>query len=290
MEERDWAILLKIYEEKSITKAAEALFISQPALTSRLQYIEERFRAQIVIRGKKGVCFTPEGEYLVECAKEMIQKLHLIEGTIQSLRNEVKGTLTIGASILFIRHTLPELLKQFIVLYPDVEFKISTNLSGKIVDLIQENDIDIGFVRGDYEWSGKKDLLFAENMYIVSRSEIRMEDLPAIPQIDYKSNRTLRNSLDKWWKDHFAKPPLVGMEVDKVDSCKELVLNGLGYAFLPEGILDDADKVHKIAMVDKEGNPLVRRTWMLYRQESLQIALVKIFVEFVKNFSRKTCM
>ena len=287
MEERDWLILVKLFEEKSITKAAEALFISQPALTSRLQYIEDRFKAQIVVRSKKGIHFTPEGEFLVTCAKKMIQKIHFIEGTIQTIRNEVKGTLRIGTSILFFRHYLPDLLKQFMDLYPDVDFKISTNLSGNIVDLVYTGDVDIGFIRGDYEWPEKQDLLFEENMYIVSCQDFSLKDLPALPRIDYRSNnKTMRDSLNKWWKENFFTAPFIAVEVDKVDSCKELVSKGLGYAFLPEGILYDTDQVNKIAMLDQCGKPLVRRTWMLYHEDNLKIALVKTFVEFVnKSFT-----
>lgn len=287
MEERDWLILVKLFEEKSITKAAEALFISQPALTSRLQYIEDRFKAQIVVRSKKGIHFTPEGEFLVSCAKKMIQKMHFIEGTIQTIRNEVKGTLRIGTSILFFRHYLPDLLKQFMDLYPNVDFKITTNLSGKIVDLVYTGDVDIGFIRGDYEWPEKQDLLFEENMYIVSHQDFSLKDLPSMPRIDYRSNnKTMRDSLNKWWKENFFTAPFIAVEVDKVDSCKELVSKGLGYAFLPEGILYDTDQVNKIVMLDKCGKPLVRRTWMLYHEDNLKIALVKTFVEFVnKSFA-----
>lgn len=288
MGERDWVILIKLYEEKSITKAAEALFISQPALTSRLQCIEERFKTQIVVRGKKGVYFTPEGEFLVSCAREMLQKLHFIEGTIQTIRNEVKGTLKIGTSILFFRHQLPDIIKSFVLQYPNVDFKISTNLSGEIVDLVSTSDIDIGFVRGDHEWGDKQDLLFEEDMYIVSRQDIELRDLPALPRIDYKSNnKSMRDSLDKWWKENFSTTPVVAVTVDKVDSCKELVLKGLGYAFLPEGILSDDDQVKKIPMLEMNGKPLVRRTWMIYREDNLKIALVKTFIEFVNNYYKQ---
>lgn len=283
MEERDWNILQTLYEKKNITKAAEVLFISQPTLTSRLQQIEDRFGVQIVIRGKKGVYFTPEGTYLAECSKEMLRRMHTIEGTVRTIKNEVKGLLRLGASNFFTRHKLPELLKQFKQQYPEVEFKVVTNLSGRIVDLVYNHEMDIGFIRGEYGWSDKKDLLFEENMYIVSAQEINFEHLPARARIDYISNKTVRDIVDNWWKDNFSEPPYVGMEVDRVDSCKEMVLKGLGYAFLPDGILEDTDKVYKIKMLDKAGVPLMRRTWMFYNEDNLQIALVKTFVDFVKN-------
>ncbi len=283
MEERDWVILLKLYEEKSITKAAEVLFISQPTLTSRLQQIEERFGTQIVIRGKKGVYFTPEGRYLMECSQEMLRKMNIIEGTIHSIRNEVKGSLRLGASNFFTRHKLPELLKLFRNLYPNVEFKVTTSLSGKIVDLVSNHEIDVGFIRGDYNWSDKKDLLFEENMYIVHEQEIGIEHLPEIPRIDYISNKVVRDVLNNWWKENFTKSPFVGMEVDTIDSCKEMVSKGLGYAFLPDAVLDDSDKIHKTKMIDKAGEPLVRRTWMFYHEDYLKIKLVKTFVDFVNQ-------
>lgn len=284
MEERDWVLLLNLYEQKSITKAAEVLFISQPTLTSRLQKIEKRFGAQIVIRGKKGVDFTPEGKYLVDCAEEMVQRMHVIEGTIQNIRHEIQGSIHIGASILFIRHKLPDLLKQFVKKYPNVEFKVTTNLSRKIFDLMNDNNLDIGFIRGDYDWPDKKDFLFADNMYIVSQQEFKLENLPDMMRIDYRSNNTGKESLDKWWKDNFSRPPLIGMEVDKVDSCKEIVSKGLGYAFLPEGIWEETDKIYKIPMIDKTGKPLIRQTWMIYREDNLKIALVKAFIDFANSW------
>lgn len=282
IEERDWVILTNLFEHKSITKAAEALFISQPTLTSRLQLIEQRFGAQIVVRGKKGVCFTPEGRYLVECAKEMVQRIHVIEGTIQTIRNEVKGYINIGASVIFIRQHLPGLLKQFIQMYPNVEFKVSTQLSGKVVELMHSNELDVGFIRGEYDWSDKMDLLFEEKMFIVSKQKFEIKDLPQMLRVEHTSNKTSRDSYNQWWKENFSQKPVIGMEVDKVDSCREIVLKGLGYAFLPEGVLSATDDIYKIPMVDKNGQQLVRRTWMIYHKDSLNIALIKTFVDFVK--------
>jgi DNA-binding transcriptional LysR family regulator len=66
MEDRDWLILQELYRMKNITKAAQELYMSQPALTSRLQHIEREFNVRIVTRSTKGIRFTPEGEYLVK--------------------------------------------------------------------------------------------------------------------------------------------------------------------------------------------------------------------------------
>lgn len=283
MDDWDWVILDSLYEKKNITKAAEKLYISQPTLTTRLRQMEDRFGVQIVIRGKRGVHFTPEGEYLVKYAQKMLKELNLLEGILQTLRNEVSGSLKIGASNFFTRYKLPNLLKGFRELYPNVEFKVLTNLSGKIVDLVYEHQVDIAFVRGDYEWSDQKKLLFTENMYIVSACEFDMANLPVLPRIDYISNKLVRQQLENWWKQNFLNPPYIGMEVDRVDSCKEMVTKELGYAFLPGAVLDADDGLYKVQMKTKEGETLSRSTWMFYHEESLQIALIKTFIDYVKN-------
>lgn len=283
MEERDWTILVQLYEKRSITKAAQALFISQPALTARLHHIETRFGAQIVIRTKQGLHFTPQGLILLEYARDMLRRLHTVEGLLVSSTREVKGVLRIGASNFFTRHKLPELLRLFKKQYPDVDFEVLTNLSGKIVNVVYDRDVDVAFIRGEYMWPGQQDLLFTENMFVVAATPFELNDLPKMTQIDYISNKAVRDTIDDWWQANYATPPFVGMSVNSVDSCMEMVLKGLGYAFLPSGMLDHEGQLYKVLMLNREGKPLIRRTWMFYHEETLKIGLVKAFVDFVHN-------
>ena len=64
MEDRDWLIIKVLNEQKNITKTAQALFISQPYLTTRIRHIEDEFGVKMIYRGSRGVHFTPEGDYL----------------------------------------------------------------------------------------------------------------------------------------------------------------------------------------------------------------------------------
>jgi len=98
MEDRDWLILQELYRTKNITKASQKLYMSQPALTARLQNIETEFDVKVVIRSTKGIKFTQQGEYLAHKADEMLQQLHTIKDQVQSMKDEVGGTIDIGAS------------------------------------------------------------------------------------------------------------------------------------------------------------------------------------------------
>ena len=284
MDEKDWLLLKTLYEKKSITKAAATLFVSQPSLSSRIQQIEERFGATVVLRGKKGVQFTPEGEVLAKCAYDVLKQIRLTEEQIENMRMNPAGTLRVGASNFFTKYLLPEVLRQFKLLYPKVEFKVVTGWSKDVVNQVQNNDVHVGFVRGDYPWPGEKTLLFEEHMYVTYYGPLELANLPALPQITYRNDHSIQVMLDAWWNEHYDAPPYIGMEVDRVATCKEMVAKGLGYAFLPELILKGEDPAYRHLMRYKSGEPLRRKTWMFTNKQAQELKLVKLFCDFVKNF------
>ncbi|MED3563830.1 LysR substrate-binding domain-containing protein [Bacillus xiapuensis] len=73
------------------------------------------------------------------------------------------------------------------------------------------------------------------------------------------------------------------MEADRIDTCKEMVLMGLGYAILPAMCLKEEDDIHKIKLAKKNNKPLTRKTWLLYRERSLSLSAVNAFVTFLKD-------
>ncbi|WP_307290725.1 LysR family transcriptional regulator [Bacillus sp. SORGH_AS_0510] len=283
MDEQDWIILKVLFEKKNITKTAESLYISQPSLTKKIQQIETEYQVEIVKRGTKGVHFTPVGEYLAQCAVEMLSRLQQIKDTVSNMSEEVSGTLRLGVSNYITRHKLPPLLKLFLEQFPKVNYKVTTGWSRDAFQLVYNGDVHIGMVRGDYQWADSKILLFEENLCVASLEKMELRDLPSLPRIDYETDALLKTMIDHWWSGEFAKPPFIGMEVDKADTCTEMVLNGLGYGILPSVLLQEHPHLHRIILKDKNGDPIVRRTWMFYHEKSLETKLIREFVEFVKK-------
>ncbi|KXH81684.1 LysR family transcriptional regulator [Sporosarcina sp. HYO08] len=283
MNERDWLVLQTLYEEKNITKAAQQLFISQPALTNRLQQMEQEFGVKIVNRGRRGVQFTPQGEYLAKCAQELLFMTQKMRENVLNMEDEVAGVLKLGVTSYFTDYKLPNLLKRFKDQYPNIEFKVTTDFSAHIAQMVYNQEVHVGFVRGDYTWKDQKRLLFEETLCIVSKEKIDIQHLPSLPRIEYQTDSLLKTTVEKWWYENFTQPPLVSIEVNKADTCKKMVLNGLGYAILPSLIVNDADHLYKIDLTDQDGKPIIRKTWMFFHQESLQLNIVKAFVDFIEQ-------
>ncbi|WP_423798458.1 LysR family transcriptional regulator [Neobacillus sp. SAB-20_R2A] len=288
MDEQDWVILKALYEKKNITKTAESLYISQPSLTKKIQQIEKEYQVEIVKRGTKGVHFTPQGEYLAQCADEMLGRLQQIKDTVMDMGEEVSGTLRLGVSNYITRHKLPQLLKLFREQFPKVNYKVTTGWSRDVFNLVYNGDVHISMVRGDYQWPDSKILLFEENLCVTSLEKIELHDLPSLPRIEYETDALLKTMIDNWWSGEFSRPPFIGMEVDKADTCKEMVLNGLGYGILPSVLIQEHQHLNRIILKDKKGNPIVRKTWMLYHEKSLETKVIKEFVEFVRKLDFKS--
>ena len=284
MESWDWKILQVLYEQKSITKTAQTLFTSQPALTARLQQIEKEFGIKIVHRSSKGVQFTPQGEYLANSATQVLHNLQRIREQVANLSDSVSGVLRIGASSYFTMYSLPPLLRQFKQLHPAVEFKVLTAWSREIYNRVHNQEVHLGFVSSDYGWSDCRQLLFEESIYIASADAISLENLPALPRIDYQSDGLIKAMIDGWWRENFSVPPHVTMEVDKLATCKEMVKHGLGYAVMPSRILNDTPQLRRILLTDRTGQPILRKSWLIYQQESLEIKALAAFADFVETY------
>ncbi|WP_134704594.1 LysR family transcriptional regulator [Ammoniphilus sp. YIM 78166] len=283
MEYKDWLMLVTIHQERNITKAAERLYTTQPALTYRLQHLEKMFGTAIVMRSKKGVEFTSQGEYLVQYAKKMLVELEKTKDYVNNMDQTVKGSLRLGVSSVFARYKLPSVLKNFLAFYPDVDINLKTGWSVEINHMLHKEEVHLGIVRGDYAWHGEKSLLCEETLCIASTKEIRLEELPQLPRINYGTDQTLMNLIQDWWQDSYKDPPSITMDVDRIDTCKEMVLHGLGYAILPSICLENDDHLHIYKLRSKNNTLITRKTWLIYRESSLQLSIVKAFVEFMEK-------
>ncbi|TWD88298.1 LysR substrate binding domain-containing protein [Neobacillus bataviensis] len=190
--------------------------------------MQEQLGVTIVTRERSGVHFTPQGEYLVHCAEEAFAHYEKIKENVQNMSNnesnKVVGTLKLGVSNFFANYELPYILKLFKRQFPHVEFKVVTGWSRDVPQLIHNKDVHIGFVRGDYGYRGfSKHQLFEETICIASKDEIEIKNLPRLPRIEYRGDYLVKSIIDHWWAENYAQAPFISIEVDQVDTCKEMV-------------------------------------------------------------------
>ncbi len=281
MDEKDWEAMQILYEEKNISRSSERLYISQPALTYRLKNLEKEVGTKLFFKTKKGIELTSEGIYLAQYAEEMITKLQNTKDYLQNMQQEIRGTIRLGVSSNFAQYKLPPLLKEFLTAYPNVQFSVNTGWSADVMGLLNSSGVHLGILRGDYNWTGSKTLLQTEQLFLISKKEVNLEEVPELPFINYKTDSSLKDIISKWWNNRYIEPPMITMETDRQETCKEMVKNDLGIAILPEICLRPSDELYKYPLFYKNGEPVTRDTWLMYNQEFLKLSTVRTFIDFL---------
>lgn len=281
MDDKDWLVLKTVAEEKNLTRAADRLYLSQPALTYRLRNLEKEFGTQLFARRPSGILLTPQGEYLLSYSKDMLFQINKVKERIKNMENKVQGTLRLGTSSVFAHYVLPPILKSFLEVYPDVEVTLKTGLSRRIHRMLQKEEVSVAILRGDHNWEGEKFLLREEPICLVSSDPIEFSELPHKPQVSYLTDSSLEPMIEEWWRESFACAPHTTMEVDSMDTCRQMVLHGLGWAILPEIGLGGQDRLFTRELFWRSGKPLLRRTWVAFPESSLELSAVRAFVEFL---------
>ncbi|WP_067726116.1 LysR family transcriptional regulator [Oceanobacillus damuensis] len=287
MNYQDWEMLATLHSTENITQAAHRLFLSQPTLTSRIKKLEDYYKIQIIMRKRRGVTFTPEGEKLAEHAIHMLNEQRKIEEKLNNMGKQVAGTLRVGVSNFFALNKMPKLLRLFKQEYPNVEFQVVSGWSSEMHRLILNNDVHISFIKGDYPWKERKELLYEENICIASPWEFEWESLPTLPRIDYFTDERMKSLVDHWWYNNYKQSPNINIQVNQVETCKEMVINGLGYAILADLVVRPHPELITKPLYNHLGKPITRKTWMYYHEESLKMNIVHAFVSFIRTLDVK---
>ncbi|MCP3761843.1 LysR family transcriptional regulator [Domibacillus sp. A3M-37] len=271
----------------NMRKAAERLFVSQPALSQRLQTIEKEWAVKIFNRSTKGLSLTPSGELIVEYAKETLEKKEQLLEELQSLEPQVHGTLKIACATIVGQNWLPKVLKLFVERYPHAKIQLITGWSSEIVKALYEGAVHIGIIRGTPEWKGRKIHLFEDPLYLVDKEIQNIEDVLSTdkPFIQFKSDSNYDQEIQEWWHNRFQMAPKRSIVVDQIETCRQMAFNGLGYAILPAITLSNQDRdLFKIPLLDREGEPIRRDTWLLGYDTAFELRQVQAFVETVELF------
>jgi len=283
-------IIKALAEEGNMRKAAERLFLSQPALSQRLQTIEKEWGTMLFVRSQKGLEPTPAGELVIAFAKETILKKEETAEMIASLANKVHGTLKIACASIVGQTWLPQVLKEFVSMYPDAKISLMTGWSSEIVKALYEGEAHVGIVRGQVDWKSRKSYLFRDRLYLVDREITSINELTETDRsfIQFKSDSNYYMEIQRWWQRHFSQYPKRQITVDQIETCKQLALNGIGYAILPSITLTGDEKVNKIPLLNSEEEfELTRDTWLIGYDSTFELKQVSAFTEVLNVHAEK---
>ena len=234
----------------SFTAAAEALGISQPAVSLQMRQLETALQTRLIERTGRGVRPTPAGLTLLEHCEEIEKAVSAAVQSVAMHKLDISGTVTLGTGSTVCIHLLPEVLQQLRKDYPQLSVGVKTGNTQDIVRGVEENSIDIGFVTLPAT-SRSLDVtpVMVDEFVTITAKPTEGDDgteAEHLPLIVFASGSSTRQLIDGWFQ-RTGKSASPVMELGSIEAIKRMVRAGLGYSIVPRmavAQVEDCEGLH----------------------------------------------
>jgi DNA-binding transcriptional LysR family regulator len=281
---------LRVAEAGSFTRAAEELYLTQPAVTQHVRALERELGVPLFDRTGRGAQLTSAGEALCRYVRRSVALLEECRQVLADLETGAAGRLVLGAGVTTSIFHLPGWLRAFGDTYPGVDVVVRTGRSREVAALALEREIDLGLVTSpvrhpDLQVAG----LFEEEIVLVTPRghalagrALTSAELAEAPLILFPQATGFREYLDRALAEA-GVAARVKMESDSVEAIKSFVAVGLGVSFLPAAAVEAEVTSGVLARAEVAGLPPLRRqTSVLYRTDRYLSAAARGFLAILQ--------
>ena len=281
---------LQVAERRNFSRAAEALGLTQPSVTARIQALERDLGESLFERNGRGVRLTEVGEAFLPHVQRVLKALHDGKDAVQSLRKLELGTLRLGAAPTISTYVLPALLKEFSSRYPGLDVSVRTDYSQQIVQMVLADEVQMGLERGTTHPEVETIPLYSDDVILVTAADDAFAEQGAVDIKDIATRRLImfnRGSSYYALVDNALReagvPVSPAMELDNMEATKKMVEEGLGIALLPRvAVAQEIDRgelreieIRKMTMPRREVALIYRRGRPLSRAAEAFIKLLE---------------
>ncbi|MBT6274270.1 MAG: LysR family transcriptional regulator [Chromatiales bacterium] len=295
MADRRLLIFHTVAKVLSFTRAAKALHMTQPAITSQVRQLEDELNTRLFDRNHNRISLTDAGRLVASHGEQILEQYARMEGEVRELTGSVSGVLLLGASTTIAEYVLPSVLGNFKSRYPDVEIRLRVSNTDGVVAMVERNDIDLGVVEGPV--SNKKlavevnriDRLVAVvplGHPLASQRTATLEELVCYPYIAREEGSGTREVIaERLRSAGLDEADLnVTMELGSPESVKGAVEAGMGISILSYTTI--AKELQLGTLVALNLSPPMERPFSFVHQK--QKFRVRVMVEFLE-FARIYC-
>ena len=233
--------IVAVAHERSFGRAAQRCFVSQPALSVAIQKLEEELGTRVFERGKAEISVTPVGERIVEQAQKVLEEAARVKELAQAGRNQLSGSLKLGAIYTVAPYLLPDLIPALHELAPQMPLEIEENLTENLEVALKSGRIDAAIVALPFDPPGiVAEFLYEEPFRIVVPRGHKWAKRKAVAADELASERTILLGVGHCFRDQVldACPELNRGEspatrANSLETVRNMVASGLGVSVLP---------------------------------------------------------
>ncbi len=267
---------VEIARRGSVSRAADALFVTQPAVSARIKGLERDLGIALFVRTGRGVRLSDAGRAFLPYAQRALGAVAEGRQLLAGVSRGGAGQLALGAAPAVGTYVLPVILQRFHAAYPNVQLSIRTGHSEEVLELVLREEVEVGLVRAlrhpDIEsvplYEDELVLVTAPEHAFATRGEIAVEELGEEQLILFDRTSSYRDLTSSFFREAGVAPRGV-MEVDNIDATKKMVRQGLGVALLPyTAVAEELESDTLAAVTITDAAPRRRRIVAIRRRDA----------------------
>lgn len=278
-------IFFEACNEKSFTKAAKKLYISQSAVSIQIKKLEHTLGLQLIERNSKNFKLTFAGKELFKMSQDVFERISRMENEMKKILQYKKGKISIGATHNIGEPILPRIMIEFRKKFPEIEFDLYIKNKESLVKHLKEGTVDIALMEEYFIEDKEIKVIETDEYPFVVVTSVDVESYEDLKEVSLLKRDTL---LTTKYLDFFEK--IIGFNLEKriavngsIETMKNLLKQGLGFAILPYySVYEEVEKgiLKTIHSFEKSED---RFQIVLIRENEDKEGISK-FVEFLKNY------
>lgn len=292
MADRRLQVFHAVAKQLSFTKAAETLFMTQPAVTFQIKQLEEHFSTRLFERGHGRISLTPAGEIVLEYAERILSLSAELDTRLREMTGRLSGPLLIGASTTIAEFLLPRVLGEFKSVHPDVQPKMAVGNSEAIENRVAEHTLDIGLIETPSHLpalltevccADELQVIVSPKHALARLKSVTPRQLVSYPYVSRETGSGTREFTDLYFRKAGISPAELNvvMELGSPEALKGVVGTGLGFAIMSRTTVAKEQRLGELVALPLVPK-LIRELSLVYPKEKFRSRLVNTFVEFTK--------
>jgi DNA-binding transcriptional LysR family regulator len=298
MADRRLQVFYTVAKQLSFTKAAEQLFMTQPAVTFQVKQLEEQFNTRLFERSHGRIALTPAGRLVMDYAERVLSLTEEMDTRVAELTGAVAGPLLLGASTTIAEYILPKILGEFKAEHPEVQAHMTVANSETIVSRVADHALDVGLIESpSYLATLHSEVCCDDELVVIcapdhpvsKRASVRAAELAASPWVRREVGSGTREFTDNYLRECGVVPEdlHVIMELGSPEAMKGVVETGIAIAVLSRATIAKELELGSLVAVPLAPR-LIRSLSLVHPKERFRSRLLTTFVEFATRRMRET--
>ena len=270
-------IFLEVVRHQNITKAAEEMFMTQPALSIQLKNFQKQFDIPLVEKVGKKIQLTNFGKSIAQIAENILREAEELKYKTKEYEGLLTGRLRISSASTG-KYVIPYYLSEFVHKYPGIDLTLDVSNKTTVIKQLQNHEIDFALVSVLPEkLETNEEILLENKLFLIGSTK---EIIKSRPLIYREQGSATRNAMSKYFRNSTKRKSI---ELTSNETVKQAVVSGLGYSIIPLiGMRNELQK-KDVYIIPSKGLPILTYWRLIWLKNKKLSPVAAAYLDFIKK-------